>query len=154
MLFLIWTTWLVIVGGALLCDAWTSADRLYGVTERLILVVEMAAALVKGVVRPPAVCWEKELKPGSELEGGTEGHNTLFSPLNVSGTCHTFVMDGKWKTDEKKRVRERRERAVRDFWIWVTNERYTHSQICFIYCYVILVTFVHSRQMILFYPNL
>lgn len=28
-----------IVGGALYCDAWTSVDRLYGVTERLILVV-------------------------------------------------------------------------------------------------------------------
>lgn len=42
---------------------------------------------------PPTACWEQEWEPGAELQGGAEGHNTLFSPLNPSGTCHTFVMD-------------------------------------------------------------
>lgn len=55
---------------------------------------------------PPTACWEKELKPGAELEGGTEGHNTLFSPLNPSGTCHTLVMDGERKTLKKERGRK------------------------------------------------
>lgn len=45
------------------------------------------------------------MKPGAELEGGTEGHNTLFSPLNPSGTCHTLVMDGERKTLKKERGR-------------------------------------------------
>lgn len=53
--------------------------------------------------RPPTACWEKELEPGAELEGGTEGHNTLFSPLNPSGTCHTLVMDGERKTVKKRK---------------------------------------------------
>lgn len=55
---------------------------------------------------PPTACWEKELKPGAELEGGTEGHNTLFSPLNPSGTCHTLVMDGERKTLKKRKGEE------------------------------------------------
>lgn len=58
--------------------------------------------------RPPTACWERELKPGAELEGSTEGHNTLFSPLNPSVTCHTLVMDG-----ERKSVEERKGEEVR-----------------------------------------
>lgn len=81
--------------------------RLYGVVERLILVV-----LVEGVERgggqrgggrPPTACRERELEPGTELEGSTKGHNTLFSPLNPSVTCHTFVMDGERKPVEEKK---------------------------------------------------
>lgn len=89
-------------------------DRLYGVTERLILVVvvveggdqERGGGQRGGGQAPPTACWEKELKPGAELEGGTEGHNTLFSPLNPSGTCHTLVMDGERKTLKKERGRK------------------------------------------------
>ncbi|KAI4832872.1 hypothetical protein KUCAC02_015816, partial [Chaenocephalus aceratus] len=55
----------------------------------------------RAAASPPTACWEKELEPGAELEGRTEGHNTLFSPLNPSGTCHTLVMD-----DEKKTAKE------------------------------------------------
>lgn len=88
-------------------------DRLYGVAERLILVV--VVVVVEGVereadggavARPPTACWERELKPGAELEGSTEGHNTLFSPLNPSVTCHTLVMDGERKTVEKRKGEE------------------------------------------------
>lgn len=64
--------------------------------------------------RPPTACWEKELEPGAELEGGTEGHNTLFSPLNPSETCHTLVMDGERKTVKKRKGEEvNKKRAVR-----------------------------------------
>lgn len=88
-------------------------DRLYGVVERLILVV--VVVVVEGVereadggavARPPTACWERELEPGTELEGSTEGHNTLFSPLNPSVTCHTLVMDGERKTVEKRKAEE------------------------------------------------
>lgn len=88
-------------------------DRLYGVVERLILVV--VVVVVEGVereadggavARPPTACWERELEPGAELEGSTEGHNTLFSPLNPSVTCHTLVMDGERKTVEKRKAEE------------------------------------------------
>lgn len=88
-------------------------DRLYGVAERLILVV--VVVVVEGVereadggavARPPTACWERELEPGTELEGSTEGHNTLFSPLNPSVTCHTLVMDGERKTVEKRKAEE------------------------------------------------
>lgn len=57
-------------------------------------------------VGPPTACWERELEPGAELEGSTEGHNTLFSPLNPSVTCHTLVMDGERKTVEKRKGEE------------------------------------------------
>lgn len=56
--------------------------------------------------RPPTACWERELEPGAELEGSTEGHNTLFSPLHPSVTCHTLVMDGERKTVEKREGEE------------------------------------------------
>lgn len=58
------------------------------------------------MARPPHGLLGKELQPGAELEGGTEGHNTLFSPLNPSGTCHTLVMDGERKTLKKERGRK------------------------------------------------
>lgn len=61
-----------------------------------------------GVQAPPAACWERELEPGTELEGITEGHNTLFSALNPSVTCHTFVMDG-----ERKSVKGRKGEDVK-----------------------------------------
>lgn len=57
--------------------------------------------------RPPTACWERELEPGAELEGSTEGHNTLFSLLNPSVTCHTLVMDGERKTGEEKKGRRK-----------------------------------------------
>lgn len=87
-------------------------DRLYGVAERLILVVVVVVEGVEreadggAVARPPTACWERELEPGAELEGSTEGHNTLFSPLNPSVTCHTLVMDGERKTVEKRKGEE------------------------------------------------
>lgn len=60
--------------------------------------------------RPPTACWEKELEPGTELQGGTEGQNTLFSPLNPSGTCHTLVMDVERKTVKKRKGRKSRKK--------------------------------------------
>lgn len=95
-------------------------DRLYGVVERLILVV--VVVVVEGVereadggavARPPTACWERELEPGTELEGSTEGHNTLFSPLNPSVTCHTLVMDVKERLWRKERRKKWKKRAVR-----------------------------------------
>lgn len=82
--------------------------RLYGVVERLILVVVLVEGVERGGGqrgdgRPPTACRERELEAGAELEGSTKGHNTLFSPLNPSVTCHTFVMDGERKTVEKKK---------------------------------------------------
>ncbi|CAB1416332.1 unnamed protein product [Pleuronectes platessa] len=70
----------VIVGGALCCDAWTPVDRLYGVAEGLILLVvaEVVDETREGSRAkgrrpgPPTACWEKELEPGAELEGGAE----------------------------------------------------------------------------------
>lgn len=56
-----------------------------------------------GVAYRPTACWEKELEPGAELEGGTEGHNTLFSPLKPSGSCHPLVMDDERKSPEKEK---------------------------------------------------
>lgn len=85
-------------------------DRLYGVAERLIMLVvegvEREAGRGGGGQAPPAACWERELEPGAELEGSTEGHNTLFSPLNPSVTCHTFVIDGERKTVERRKGEE------------------------------------------------
>ncbi len=82
-------------------------DRLSGVAERLILVVEGWREAGRGAAaRPPTACWEKECELGAELEGSTEGHNTLFSPLNPSVTCHTLVMDGERKTVEKRKDKE------------------------------------------------
>lgn len=112
------TTRLIIVGGALHCDAWTSLHRLYGVAERLILLVvggggverEWGRERAEGAVPPPSplpllpsACWEWELEAGAELEGSTEGHNTLFSPLNPSVTCHMFVMNVERKTVERRK---------------------------------------------------
>lgn len=102
------------------CDAWTSVDRLYGVAERLILVL---GVVVEGWRSrraegrrsgPPKACWERELEPGAELEGSTEGHNTLFSLLNPSVTCHTLVMDGKRKTVEKREEEVKRKKEQLD----------------------------------------
>ena len=45
----------------------------------------------------PLACWE--LGPAAELEGGTEGHSPLFSPLHCRLVAVThFVMDGKTKS--------------------------------------------------------
>ena len=91
-------------------------DRLYGVAEGLILVVvdeKREGSRAKGRRRwpgPPTACWEKELKPGAELEGGAEGHNTLFSPLSPSETCHTHVMDGERRTVKKRKGEEVRKK--------------------------------------------
>lgn len=51
----------------------------------------------------PSACWEWELEAGAELEGSTEGHNTLFSPLNPSVTCHMFLMNVERKTVERRK---------------------------------------------------
>lgn len=61
---------------------------------------------------PITACWERELEPGTELEGITEGHNTLFSPLNPSVTCHTFVMDGERKSVKGRKREEVEKRDV------------------------------------------
>lgn len=97
-------------------------DRLYGVAERLILVVVdgWRREVDRGAAaRPPTACWEKELESGTELEGGTEGQNTLFSPLNPSGTCHTLVMDVKRKTVKKRKGRKwkKRTEGLLDFFL-------------------------------------
>lgn len=93
------------------------------------------------MVRPPAVCREKEWKPGAELEGGTEGHNTLFPPLNPSGACHTLVMDGKRKTVKKrKRGRKWRERAVRDSFRF-ESDKWKINQPLHLYFFNIISTF-------------
>lgn len=77
-------------------DAWTPPHRLYGVAEQLIPLVAGLVGRGRGVTRGwppptlrPTAFWEREPGPGAELEG----HNTLFSPLNPSVTCHMFVMN-------------------------------------------------------------
>lgn len=73
----------------------------------------------RAAARPPTACWEKELEPGAELEGSTEGHNTLFSPLNPSGSCHTLVMDGERKTAKKRKGGgSGKKEQLRYFWIF------------------------------------
>lgn len=91
-------------------DAWTAADRLYGGVQRLILVLpawgwrgRRAAEWWPG---PPTVYWDGELEPGAALEGRAEGHSALFSPLNLSVTCHTVVIDGERKAVEKREGEE------------------------------------------------
>lgn len=76
---------------------------MYGVVQRLIPVVAEAVEKEAGggmVARPPTACWE------GEPEGSVEGHSALFSPLNPSVTCHTFVMDGERKAVEKRKGEE------------------------------------------------
>lgn len=120
-------TWPVVVGGgALYCDAWTSLGRLYGAAVGLILLVDgrgggggggggFRAEGLRGAKRaagrPPHGSLRRRSR--SQALSWRVVHNTLFSPLHPFETCHTHVMDGERKTVKKgKRGRGRTKKQL------------------------------------------